>query len=256
MKVLIVASGKGGVGKTQTTAMLGKAIACYTPSKVALLDLDVCGPNLARVVGVPLEGVEVDEEWFYPKQYVDPRAGDGIGTCETQYTLEVFSSSFLMPADVAMAWDGGRRGELIRELLTRVKWSDPDVLICDSPPGTGDELLSVLKYAGKIDGLIIVTTGARESVDDAKRLVALATSETYQVPILGLVENMGHLPAAEGVGPALFSDGIDYEAELGIPRIASVPYSRKLTVADYADLARAVASAIGLLQEADPGLQP
>jgi len=217
VKTLVVASGKGGTGKTTTTANLGKAIAARG-YKVALLDLDTAAPNLPRAAGVDPIGCDTDDDWFYPKK---------------NGNVEVFSTSFLIPADVACAWTGNRRMEIAHELLDRVKWDDPDILICDSPPGMSDEFLGVLQYTLCIDGILIVTTGARASLDDARRLIGMLRTERYARPIVGAVENMGHTVARNNRRTRLLSDGLDIEQVLGVPLIGSVPYRQEVDLTDY-----------------------
>ncbi len=236
MKKILVASGKGGTGKTTTTAMLGGVLAYQYRVRVALLDLDITGPNLAHVVGVDPYGVKVDEDHFFPKQRGS--------------LLQVFSPSFLIPPDVACSWSGDRRMELIRELLHKVQWNDPDVMLYDCPPGTGDEIIAVLKYAEGVSGAVIVTTGKNESLVDARRVISLLRSERFNIPIVGLVENMRYMQTEEGTRP-LFDDGIDFEKELGVPVIGHIPYrSGTLTteeaVADYKPPVDILAEFLGL----------
>jgi len=234
---LLLASGKGGTGKTTITAMLAAALSKYYEFKVALLDLDTCGPNLPKVLetltGRTLWGQVFDEEGFYPMT-------DGM--------FEVFSPAFLMPEGVGVAWDGRKRQDLIRELLLEVRWNKPDILLCDCPPGTGDEIIAVMTYADHIDGVIAVTTGARASVDDAKRLIAMMRSERFNAPVLGVVENMGYLYGGEGgsVRFRMFSDKIDYATELDAPILAVIPFSNHIDVEQYRGLAEAVIRSLGL----------
>jgi ATP-binding protein involved in chromosome partitioning len=231
MKIILVASGKGGTGKTTTTAKIGRALA--RKYRVALLDLDVSGPNLAYAAGVDSEEVSVDENNFYPV-----RVGN----------LEVFSPSFLFPSEVACAWTGGQRMELIRELLEKVLWRDPDVMLLDAPPGTADELIAVLRYAPHIDGVIIVTTGKRESLDDARRLVSLLGTDKYRARILGIIINMSYMDVTSGLRVPLFDDMIDMGAELGIEVLEKIPFKVPLTILDYAPIADRIAAMVGLPQ--------
>lgn len=247
MKVVLVASGKGGTGKTTTTAWVGHALA--VDYKVALLDLDVTGPNLAQIAGVDEDAVRekgtfFDEDWYYP---IPVHQGDFP-------MLEVFSPSFLIPPGCAVAWSGNQRQELIHELLTKVRWHDPDILLCDSPPGTGDEILAVVRNVPAIDGVLVVTNGKREALDDARRLASLFTSERYRAPILGVVENMAYmeLPGQERV--PLFSDELDIGGILGLEVLERIPYKPQRTVFDYARLADRIADKLGLT--ALPGEEP
>lgn len=241
MIVILLASGKGGTGKTTTTVMLAMALNRYYGLKVSLLDLDTCGPNLPGVLemqtGHILQGKAFDENAFYPKRIEDD--------------FEVFSSAFLMPEDVACAWDGRKRQDLIRELLLEVRWKHCTILLCDCPPGTGDEIIAVLTYTKKVDGVIIITTGARASVDDAKRLVAMMRSPRFNIPVLGIVENMGYRQEVNDRGDVtttyrVFSDGIDYASELGVPVIAKIPFTDRIAVEDFVPLATSVVQIFGL----------
>jgi len=246
MIVILLASGKGGTGKTTTAVMLAMALNRYYGLKVSLLDLDTCGPNLPQVLetqtGQTLQGEAFDENAFYAK-----RIGDDF---------EVFSPAFLMPDDVACTWDGRKRQDLIRELLLEVRWKHATILLCDCPPGTGDEIVSVLTYAGKVDGVIVVTTGSRASVDDAKRLVAMMRSPRFNVPILGVVENMGYRQEMNERGDVIttvrvFSDDIDYVAELGAPILTRIVLTNNLTIEDFVPLATHIVQVYGL----DPAIK-
>ncbi len=234
MKIVMVASGKGGTGKTTTTVNLGRALS--RKYKVALLDLDVMGPNTARILGLSPEdinGLKVfDDEWFYP--------------VKCNESLEIFSPSFVIPPNVACAWSGDKRIELIHELIEKVKWNDPDVLLCDAPPGTGDEIIAVLKYMPKVDGAVIVTNAKRVSIDDAKKLVSLLTNRLYNVPVLGVIDNMSFMLYGDGTKSDLFDEGIDVGDELGIHVLTRMPFKHNLSASDYCIAADSVAQSIGL----------
>lgn len=228
MKVVLVGAGKGGTGKTTATALLGLALS--NKYKVALLDLDTMGPNLPRLLGMDCGGVDSDVDGFYPKKY---------------YNLEVFSPAFLIPPGVACAWSGDKRRELIHELIEKVKWDDPDIILLDAPPGTSDEILAVLKYLPKLDGAIIVTTAKRESVDDAVRLVALLKNKMYNVPILGVIENMGSI-VVDGVVVPLLNDGIDVGAELDVETLARIRFKKDISVEDFKEVAEVVINKLNM----------
>lgn len=208
MKIVLVGAGKGGTGKTTATANIGKALS--VKHKVGLLDLDVMGPNLPRIVGIMPTEVNCDMNWFYPEKY--------------SQNLEVFSPAFLYPPDVAIAWSGDKRRELIHELIEKVKWDNPDVLICDCPPGTADEITAVLQYMPHVDGAIIVTNGKRESLDDARRLISLFRNKLYNVNIFGAIENMGYIQTEEGDKPLFRDVGVDIESELGLNVLVRIPW--------------------------------
>ncbi len=233
-KIVLVASGKGGTGKTTTTVYLGRALS--KKYKVALLDLDMTGPNTARILGLQQEEVDgiktFDGDWYYPVKYSE--------------TLEIFSPSFMMPANIAVAWSGDKRRETIHELIDKVKWNGPDILLCDSPPGTGDEIMAVLKYIPKVDGAVIVTNSKRVSLDDAKRLVSLLTNRLYNVPVLGVIDNMSFIEFGDGMKSDLFDEGVSVGDELGIEVLARVPFKHDLSTLDFDGVAGIVAQRIGL----------
>jgi len=238
MKIIMVASGKGGTGKTTTTAMLGRALSRHC--KVALLDLDVTGPNLAGMLGIDHSDALFDEDGFYPSA-VD--------------NMEVFSTSFLLPKGVAVAWSGDKRRELIHDLFLHVHWNNPDVLLCDAPPGTGDEIKALLLYAPRIDGVVVVANSTRESVDDALRLCNLLRTERYRknVNILGIILNMEYYETTGGEKLPIFAGDVDVGAELELPILARVPFipavHRVLVPLHYYDYT--VAAIRGVLQPAE-----
>lgn len=232
MKVILIGAGKGGTGKTTATAFLGLALS--DKYKVAILDLDVMGPNIPRILGMNCSGgVDSDIDGFYPKKY---------------YNLEVFSPAFLIPPGVACAWSGEKRRELIHELIEKVKWDSPDILLCDSPPGSSDEIIAALKYIPKLDGAIIVTTAKRESVDDASRLVALLKNKVYNIPVLGVIENMGSI-IVDGVVLPLLNDGIDVGAELDVETLARIPFKKDIGAEDFKDVAKVVINKLNMNEE-------
>jgi len=234
LKIVLVASGKGGTGKTTTTVFLGRALS--KNYKVALLDLDMTGPNTARILGLSQEEVDgaktFDGDWFYPIKYSE--------------NLEIFSPSFLMPVNTAVAWSGDKRRELIHELIDKVKWNSPDVLLCDSPPGTGDEIMAVLKYISKVDGAVVVTNAKRVSLDDAQRLVSLLTNRLYNVPVLGVIDNMSFIEYGDGTRSDLFDEGVSVGDELSIEVLAKIPFKHNLSALDFDGVADIVAHRIGL----------
>ena len=234
VKTVLVASGKGGTGKTTTTVMLGRALS--KKHKVALLDLDMTGPNTAHILGLSQKEVDsqktFDGDWFYPIKYSE--------------NLEIFSPSFLFPPNTAVAWSGDKRRELIHELIDKVKWNIPDILLCDSPPGTGDEIMAVLRYIHKVDGAVIVTNAKRVSLDDAQRLISLLTNRLYNVPVLGIIDNMSSIEFGDGTRSDLFDEGISVGDELGIEVLAKVPFKQDLSALDFEGVAGIVANRIGL----------
>jgi len=228
VKTILVASGKGGCGKTTTTSMIAQKLS--EEYKVAALDLDISGPNLPRLLGEDNVDLSFDGDWFYTKR------------CEN---VDVMSPAFLFPPDVACAWSGNKRMELIRELILKTKWDDPDILICDCPPGTGDEIIAVLKYMSHVDGVVLVTTGKYESVDDGKRLLSLVKNPKYDIPVLCVIENMTHI-IINGKKIPLFSDDLDLKSIFGVETVEKILYKDDLHPNDYDEVVDIVIDKIGL----------
>lgn len=227
MRVYLVAAGKGGCGKSTTSAMLAKQLS--EDFDVGVLDLDTSGPNLPKMLGITDLSPNADLDNFYPK----------VGDCGVQ----VMSPAFLIPPDMACAWSGDKRMELIKELIAKTKWSNCDVLLCDCPPGTGDEIIAVLESLD-VDGVVLVATAKEESIDDAKRTISLFGSEKFAVPIICAVESMSYM-RVDGEYTPLFTDGVGIEAMLGLPCVFKVPYDINLSPVDYEDIAAVVIDDMG-----------
>uniref|UniRef100_A0A8C7IRU3 Nucleotide binding protein 1 (MinD homolog, E. coli) n=1 Tax=Oncorhynchus kisutch TaxID=8019 RepID=A0A8C7IRU3_ONCKI len=152
---ILVLSGKGGVGKSTFSAHLAHALASDATKEVALLDVDICGPSIPRIMG--LEGEQV---------YVEDN-------------LAVMSIGFLLSSpDDAVIWRGPKKNGMIKQFLRDVDWGELDYLIVDTPPGTSDEHLSIVQYlsSARIDGAVIITTPqvttATTSCDEGKSFLS------------------------------------------------------------------------------------
>lgn len=204
--VLAVGSGKGGVGKSTLAVNLAVALA-HQGLRIGLMDADVYGPNVPRMIGV---------EQLPPPQ-------DGKIIPAEAHGIRVVSIGFLVEPDTPLVWRGPRTDALIRQFLTDVAWGELDVLLVDLPPGTGDIPLSLNHYA-KPDGAIIVVTPQEVALDDARKTVSMFRQ--LEVPILGLVENMSYFVCnvcsthhdlfGHGGGGRLAQD-------LGVPFLGEVP---------------------------------
>jgi len=173
----IVISGKGGVGKTTVSVSLACALALRN-YKVGLLDVDIHGPNVIKMLGMENK----------------PLTGDGIrlNPLEVFENLKVISTaSIIVDQDTPIIWRGPLKMKLIKQFLGDVNWGTLDYLIIDSPPGTGDEPLSVIQLITDIDGAIIVTTPQEVALLDARKSIQF--TKKLKVPFIGLVENMSGL---------------------------------------------------------------
>ena len=208
-RVIAVASGKGGVGKSTVAARLALALNELSPGKVGLLDLDIYGPSLP--VMFDLDGVR-------------PTVDDGHVLPLEAAGLKLMSMGFLVEEDKALAWRGPMVMGASRQLLDEVRWGPLDWLVIDTPPGTGDTHLTLLQRT-RIDGAIIVSTPSPLSAADMRRGAALF--DKMEVPLLGLVENMAALPdGTEVFGPGLSDDTL---AASNLKRLARLPLDPALS---------------------------
>lgn len=177
-KILIL-SGKGGVGKSTFSAQLAFALA-QQGKQVGLLDVDICGPSIPRMLG--LVGHEVHQ------------SASGWSPVYVEDNLGVMSIGFMLPSrDDAIIWRGPRKNGLIKQFLTDVNWNELDYLIVDTPPGTSDEHISIVQYlkTSHIDGAIVVTTPQEVSMADVRK--ELNFCRKTGIPVLGVVENMADI---------------------------------------------------------------
>jgi ATP-binding protein involved in chromosome partitioning len=219
---LLVMSGKGGVGKTSVAVYLALGLA-KRGYQVGLLDVDVHGPDVPRMLGISGK-FEMDAEgYLIPHRYNDH--------------LQVVSIECLLrDRDEAVIWRGPLKHNYIRQSLSQVNWGELDFLIIDSPPGTGDEPLSVAQTITGVQA-IIVTTPQEISLADVRK--AINFCRKMEVPILGLVENMSGLvcPHCGGDIPLFSRGGGQKTAALTkVPFLASLPFD--LRVVESGDLGR------------------
>lgn len=154
---ILVLSGKGGVGKSTFSAQLAFALA-LEGKQVGLLDIDICGPSIPRMLG--LDGHEVHQ------------SASGWSPVYVEDNLAVMSIGFMLPSkDDAVIWRGPRKNGLIKQFLTDVVWNELDYLIVDTPPGTSDEHISIVQYlkSSNIDGAVVVTTPQEISMADVRK---------------------------------------------------------------------------------------
>jgi len=182
-----VASGKGGVGKTTVAVNLAVALA-QSGARVGLLDADIYGPNVPRMMGV---------------DRLPPIQGEKIKPAEA-YGVKVMSIGFLVPPGKALIWRGPMLHSAIRQFLGDVDWGLLDYLIIDLPPGTGDAQLS-LAQSMPLSGGVIVTLPQAVSLEDASRGIQMF--EQLNVPILGVIENMSYLQMPDGTVVDVFGRG-------------------------------------------------
>ncbi|KAF2855719.1 P-loop containing nucleoside triphosphate hydrolase protein [Plenodomus tracheiphilus IPT5] len=174
---ILVLSGKGGVGKSTFSTMLSHAFALNPRSTVGLMDTDICGPSIPKMMGVEDETIHVTSEGWDPVWVSD--------------NLGVMSVQFMLPnRDDAVIWRGAKKNGLIKKFLMDVCWGELDWLIVDTPPGTSDEHLSVNSYLKEsgVTGAVLVTTPQEIALLDVRKEIDFC--KKAGIRILGLVENM------------------------------------------------------------------
>jgi ATP-binding protein involved in chromosome partitioning len=206
--VIAVASGKGGVGKTTITANLAAGLA-EKGARVGVLDADVHGPNIPRLLPI-----EEEPDVTPDNEMIPPTSGD----------VQVMSMGFLVrDADDPAILRGPMVNNVMNEFVENVAWGRLDYLLIDLPPGTGDASLDLLQTL-PVSGAVVVTTPQRMALDDAR--MGLGLFERHDTPILGVVENMSgyHCPGCGDVHQIFGSNGADEIVEdYGVERLAKLP---------------------------------
>ncbi|MCZ8041530.1 MAG: Mrp/NBP35 family ATP-binding protein [Beijerinckiaceae bacterium] len=206
-QIIAVASGKGGVGKSTTTANLAVALSVLG-LKVGVLDADIYGPSVPKIFGITGKPRLVSGRTLAPME---------------AYGLKIMSIGFLIDEETPMIWRGPMVISAITQMLREVAWGELDVLVVDMPPGTGDAQLTMAQQT-PLAGAVIVSTPQDLALLDARRGVAMF--KKVEVPILGIVENMSYFICPEcGTRSDIFAHGgARHEAErLGVPFLGEVP---------------------------------
>ena len=206
---IMVLSGKGGVGKSTVAVNLAVSLA-LAGKRVGLLDVDIHGPSIPKMLGLEDAHISVRDEVMLPVE----KAG-----------LKVMSIGFLLQnQDDAVIWRGPMKMGVIKQFLKDVDWGELDYLIIDSPPGTGDEPLSVCQLVKNADGAVIVTTPQDVATNDVRRSINFCRQ--LNLPVLGVVENMsGFVCPKCGELTAIFKTGGGKRmaADMSVPFLGHIP---------------------------------
>jgi ATP-binding protein involved in chromosome partitioning len=205
-RIIAVASGKGGVGKSTVAANLAVALAA-TGAKVGLCDCDLYGPSVAQMFGSRERPLANEQDQILPIQ---------------AHGIQLMSMGFLLDDDSPVVVRGPMATRYTQQFLGQVAWGELDYLLLDLPPGTGDIQLTVVQTVA-VDGAIIVTTPQEVALIDARKAVAMFGK--VNVPILGLIENMAWFECDAGKRYYLFgeSGGVREAHALQVPLLGRIP---------------------------------
>lgn len=173
---LLVISGKGGVGKSTIAVNLAFGLA-FSGKKVGILDIDIHGPSIAKMLGIEGRTLGLSKISNRPMP---------VKVHDNLYAMTI--ATLIQDEDAPVIWRGPLKMGVIKQFLQDIEWPELDYLIVDSPPGTGDEPLSIVQILKKVDGSIIVSTPQDVAILDARKTIKF--SEKLSVPVLGIIENM------------------------------------------------------------------
>jgi ATP-binding protein involved in chromosome partitioning len=205
--IIAVASGKGGVGKSTVAANLALGMAA-NGLRVGVLDADIYGPSMPRMLGIAGRPQMAGEKMLRPMQ---------------NYGLKCMSIGFLVPEDTPMIWRGPMVMGALQQMLRDVEWGELDVMVVDMPPGTGDAQLTMAQQVS-LAGAVIVSTPQDIALIDARK--GLAMFQKVNVPVLGIIENMSYFlcPHCGGRSDIFSHGGARREAaRLGTDFLGEVP---------------------------------
>ena len=198
---IVISSAKGGVGKSTFAVNFALALKS-TDSKVGILDADIYGPSLPKMMSINMKPESKDGKSLIPIE---------------QYGIQCMSIGFLVDEETPMIWRGPMVTSAIKTFAQKVLWNDLDFLVVDMPPGTGDTQLTFAQEI-RVDGVVIVSTPQEVALLDVKRGIKMF--DKLKVPIIGLVDNMSFFESDEGKKYNIFGEG-------GVERVAR-DYKKKL----------------------------
>lgn len=202
---LLIASGKGGVGKSSVTTNLAVALAAQGHS-VGVVDADIYGYSIPRMLGADRDPVVIDQMLLPPESY----------------GVRCISIGYFVPEGQAVIWRGPMLHKALEQFLTDVYWDEPDFLLVDMPPGTGDIAISLSQYLPR--GEVYVVTTPQAAAQKVARLSA-AMAEKVNLPVRGIIENMSWFTGDDGKRYEIFGAGGGQELadELDVPLLGQLP---------------------------------
>ncbi|MGX5819729.1 Mrp/NBP35 family ATP-binding protein [Chitinophaga lutea] len=212
--IIMVASGKGGVGKSTVAANLALALA-KDGAKVGLMDADIYGPSVPIMFGVRGE-----------RPMMVNIEGKGMIVPMEKFGIKFMSIGLLVDEKQAIVWRGPMASSALKQFVSDVYWDELDYLVIDMPPGTGDIHLTLVQTV-PVTGAVIVTTPQDVALADAKKGISMFSSPQIRVPIIGLVENMAYFTPAELPNNKYYIFGKEggkrLAEELEIPFLGQIP---------------------------------
>ncbi len=215
---ILVLSNKGGVGKSSVAVNLACSLS-EKDYKVGILDADLHGPSVAKMLGFEGKRLQGSPEGILPMS-VSPNL------------VAVSMASLIETSDAPLIWRGPLKMMALKQFLGEVQWGNLDYLIIDSPPGTGDEPLSICQLIPELEGGIIVTTPQSVALLDSRKCVNFL--KNLKIPILGIIENMSGLKCPHcGKNIDLFKSGGGKEAaqEFNLPFLGKIPIDLNIVIA-------------------------
>ena len=214
-RVIAVASGKGGVGKSTVTANLAVALR-QRGYNVGIVDADIYGPSQTKMFGV---------EGYVPEAERDENGNDFIIPAQS-YGIKIMSIGFFIRPTDALMWRGGMAVNALHQLIHQTRWGKLDYLLVDLPPGTGDIHLSIINEL-KISGAVIVSTPQQIAVADVVRGVEMFRHQQVNIPVLGIIENMAWFTPEELPNNKYYIFGKggarSYAEQVGVDLLGEVP---------------------------------
>ena len=207
---MLISSGKGGVGKSSVTTNLAVALAAKG-FKVGIVDADIYGFSIPRMLGADRDPVVIDNMLLPPEAH----------------GVRCISIGYFVPDGEAVIWRGPMLHKALEQFLTDVFWDEPDYLLIDMPPGTGDIALSLSQYLPKAEVLVVTTP--QPAAQKVARLSA-AMAKKVNLPVRGVIENMSWFTGDDGKRYELFGAGGGKELadELDVPLMAQIPLVAQL----------------------------